>query len=542
MKGGIQTGELGFAILNGVLASLIVVWVFLALYRRAVERTMRLTTPGQDTPLEFTPPPLDAQAAPRILPNGLSATVVRRRLALASAFGFALSALALSWPEIGELTRESSAGQIVLQALAIWISNGAPAVILIGFLVAARPSRVFRSFVLLWVVGVAFAVVMPGIARLIGGRPLDAELAMNGYWFTIALALNALPPLFLVFLTGRPRVRNVMPLVLALVVSLSLTLTFFDYWMKVSVSDERNVNPLLLWAVRNFGSTKGPALLFLILSLPVGALGWWLIGRIGARFEARKFSDTQLIVDGWWGVVVVLRLITLWRYGAAVAFGVCAAAFFLYLFGVRVAVAAQRLGARNPGPSLLLLRVFGYQRRTERLFDAVAARWRFEGGVAMIAGGDLALRSIDAGAALAFARGDIASGYVGDAAKLEEGLRELSSASDPDGRYRVSKFFCYENTWRATLRALVARSSVVLMDLRGFTKANTGCVFELQQLAAAGRLSNCVFVTDDASDRALAASALGAKVGTELAWVPVQKLEAAAMQTLWDRLMEASRR
>ena len=304
-----------------------------------------------------------------------------------------------------------------------------------------------------------------------------------------------------------------MPLVLALVVLLSLALTFFDYWIKQSVSDARNVNPLLRWAVGNFGATIGPALLFLILSLPVGVLGWWLIGRIGARYEARKFSDTQLIVDAWWGVVVALHLVTLWRYGAAVAMGACIAAFLLYLFCVRVALVALNLGRRKPGPSLLLLRVFGFQRRTERLFDTVAAQWRFEGGVAMIAGGDLALRSIDAGEALAFARGDIASGYVGDAAKLEEGLRELASASDPDGRYRVSEFFCYENTWRATLRALVARSSVVLMDLRGFTKANTGCVFELQQLAAAGRLSNCVFVTDDTSDRALAASALGAQNG-----------------------------
>jgi hypothetical protein len=242
------------------------------------------------------------------------------------------------------------------------------------------------------------------------------------------------------------------------------------------------------------------------------------------------------------GVVVALHLVTLWRYGAAVAMGACIAAFLLYLFCVRVVLVALNLGRRKPGPSLLLLRVFGFQRRTERLFDTVAAQWRFEGGVAMIAGGDLALRSIDAGEALAFARGDIASGYVGDSAKLEEGLRELESASDPDGRYRVSEFFCYENTWRATLRALVARSSVVLMDLRGFTKANTGCVFELQQLAAAGRLSNCVFVTDDTSDRALAASALGARMGTELVWVPVQKLEAAAMQTLWERLIEAARR
>jgi hypothetical protein len=541
MTGGIQSGEIAFAIFNGVLASLVVVWVFLALYRRAVEKTMRTTTPGEGAPLQFMPTPLDpGTISPP--PGGLPAGVVRRRLALASGFGFALSALALSWPEIDEITRESSGVQSILQTLVLWITNWAPAVILIGFLVAAPRSRVFRAFVVVWIVGVILAVAMPGIARLIGGRPLDADLAMNGYWFTIALALNALPSLVMVFLTGRPRIRNVMPLVLALVVLLSLALTFFDYWLKVSVSDSGNVNSLLRWAVGTFGATIGPAVLFLLLSLPVGAVGWWAIGRIGARYEARKFSDTQLIVDAWWGVVIALHLVTLWRYGGPVAVGVCVVAFVLYLAGGRFALALLRLGGRKSGPSLLLLRVFGFQQRTERLFDTVAARWRFEGAVAMIAGGDLALRSIDAGEALAFARGDIASGYVGDAAKLAERLCELAGGPDPDGRYRVTEFFCYENTWRATLQALVARSSVVLMDLRGFTKANAGCVFELQQLAAAGRLDNCVFVTDDASDRTLAANALGAQANNPPRWVPVRRLEGEAMKALWDRLTEVARR
>jgi hypothetical protein len=35
-----------------------------------------------------------------------------------------------------------------------------------------------------------------------------------------------------------------MPLVLALVVLLSLALAFFDYWIKISVDDVRNVNPI----------------------------------------------------------------------------------------------------------------------------------------------------------------------------------------------------------------------------------------------------------------------------------------------------------
>jgi hypothetical protein len=298
---------------------------------------------------------------------------------------------------------------------------------------------------------------------------------------------------------------------------------------------------LLRWAVGSFGSTAGPALLFLIASLPVGIFGWWGIGRIGAHYEARKFSDSQLIVDAWWALVVALHLVALWKYGAMVAVATCVAAFALYLFGGRSALAALRLARRGPGPSLLLLRVFGFQQRTERLFDTVAARWRFEGAVAMIAGGDLALRSIDAGDALAFARGDIASGYVGDTARLAERLRELDAAPDPDGRYRVTEFFCYENTWRATLQALAARSNVVLMDLRGFTKANAGCVFELQQLAAAGRLANCVFVTDDASDRALAANALGVGAGNPPLWVPLHKLEASAMKALRAQLMDAAR-
>jgi hypothetical protein len=294
--------------------------------------------------------------------------------------------------------------------------------------------------------------------------------------------------------------------------------------------------------VGNLGSTLGPALLFLVSSLPVGLLGWWAIGRIAASYEGKRFSDMQLIVDAWWAVVVALHLVTLWRYGAGPAVSACVAAYLIYLFGARLGMRAFRLSARTSGPSLLLLRVFGFQERTERLFDAVAARWRFEGPVAMIAGADLALRSIDAGDALAFVRGDIESSYVGDGVKLAARLGDLEHVPDPDGRFRIAEFFCYDNTWRATLESLIARSSAVLMDLRGFTQANAGCVFELRQLASAGRLANCVFVTDDTSDRTLAASCLGLGEGDAEPWVAVHKLDAQALHTLWERLMSAAHR
>jgi len=538
----IHSGEVAYAIFNGVLASLVVVWVLLRLYRRAVEKTMRTTVADGGNAVHAVPAPV---ARPATAPSAgaRSSTEVRGRLAVAYGLALALSALALAVPELREFTRDASGGmQVALQTFVIGLTNASPAIVLIGFLVAAPARRIFIAFVIVWIAGCLLTVGIPVIARMIAGRLPDVGLAMNAYYFTIALALNALPPLVLVFLTGRPRIRNVMPLVLAVVVLLSLALAFFDDWLRGSVGDVQHVNALLGWAVGNFGATLGPALLFLVSSLPVGLLGWWGIGRVAAGYEARRFSDMQLIVDAWWAVVVALHLVTLWRYGAAVAVTACVAAYLVYFFGARLAVRAFRLSERASGPSLLLLRVFGFQQRTERLFDAVAARWRFEGNVAMIAGADVALRSIDAGDALAFVRGDIESSYVGDGRKLAERLRDLEHLPDPDGRFRIAEFFCYENTWRATLESLITRSSVVLMDLRGFTKANAGCVFELQQLAAAGRLENCVFVTDDTTDRTLAAGCLGLRESDAEPWVAVRKLDAEALRMLWERLMSAARR
>ena len=124
---GIHSGEIAFAIFNGVLASLIVVWVFLLLYRRAVERTMRTTTPGEGAPVTLVPTPLEPRTVSSPSAGGPTSAGVRRRLALASGLGFALSALALSWPEINEFTRDSSGMQIVVQTFVIWITNGSPA-------------------------------------------------------------------------------------------------------------------------------------------------------------------------------------------------------------------------------------------------------------------------------------------------------------------------------------------------------------------------------------------------------------------------------
>jgi hypothetical protein len=86
---------------------------------------------------------------------------------------------------------------------------------------------------------------------------------------------------------------------------------------------------------------------------------------------------------------------------------------------------------------------------------------------------------------------------------------------DPDGRHRVNDFFCYVDTWQITMRRLAARSDAVLMDLRSFSPANQGCLYELEQLLGLVPLEDVVLVVDDTTDRPFLA---------------------ATLQTLWQRV------
>jgi hypothetical protein len=126
--------------------------------------------------------------------------------------------------------------------------------------------------------------------------------------------------------------------------------------------------------------------------------------------------------------------------------------------------------------------VFGYQRRTEALLDHLGQRWRFNGNVNILAGADLAGRTVDPGEMVSYLSGSFQSIYVRDSEELRRRLDRLDERRDPDGRFRVNDFFCYEGTWRETLEALLWRSDAVLMDLRGFTEGNSGCIFELEKL------------------------------------------------------------
>ncbi|MEO8185786.1 MAG: hypothetical protein ABI580_00280 [Burkholderiaceae bacterium] len=535
----IESGELIYAITTAVLASFIVTWVLLTGYRRAVTRTMRTASAEADLESSIASPmtPSEAPSAPSVR-SAIGASATRQRLALVYGAAFGLSALVLSLPFTWEIVRESGAGSWP-GLLANWMALWAPSVVLVGALLAASRRSTLTALVVAWLLVVLAATALPALVRLIGGNYSMAGLAANAWQASGLFLLNAIPPLALIYITGRRRVRNVLPLILVVVILLSLLLLGYNRWQMANVQDIATANPVLIWLVTNIGAFAGPALLFLLLSLPVGLLAWWLLLRLERRYQQHAFSNMQLVVDSWWALIVADNFVSLWRYGAATAIFVSATAFAIYWITVRVGLRASGLGARAGGPTMLLLRVFGFQDRTERLFDRVAERWRFEGPVAMIAGADLALRSVDVDEALAFVRGEIESRYVSGAANLASRLQALDAGVDPDGRFRVGEFFCFDNTWRPALRSLVERARVVLMDLRGFTKANAGCIFELEQLSALGAAGRCVFVVDSTTDRTLVETSLGlaSEASGQPAWITMKR-EAAAMPALWRELAQ----
>jgi hypothetical protein len=239
---------------------------------------------------------------------------------------------------------------------------------------------------------------------------------------------------------------------------------------------------------------------FMLAALPVGLVCWRGLRWLGERYDAKAFSDVQLLVDSWWLIIIFAECASLASdFGWFALLGL--SAFVVYRAVVELGL---RLWPVDRSPSrhgrLLLLRVFGFQRRTERLFDEIGQRWRLAGSVKMIAGADLAMRTIDPGDFIAFAGGRIKQMFVQGTGDLVQRLQRLDETRDPDGRFRIAEFFCHDDTWRPTLAALVMRTDAVLMDLRGFSRNNSGCLFELDQLVERGLLARTLFIIDDMTD------------------------------------------
>ena len=230
------------------------------------------------------------------------------------------------------------------------------------------------------------------------------------------------------------------------------------------------------------------------------ALAWWVFRRLVRHYKTKAYSDQMLMVDSLWLLVTVTE--TLSQMGTS---GAASLSYFL-AFAAYKAVSAMGLRhlrasqSQQSSRSLLMLRVFGFTVRTRQLTDQVGHYWRYSGPINMIGGTDLAPSLIEPDELIRFWSRALRQQFIANDADLRARLLTLDDGRDPDLRYRINEFFCHDNTWQATVKALAQRSAVVLMDLRGFGPQNHGCEFELEMLFEEVPVSRVVLLVDENPD------------------------------------------
>jgi hypothetical protein len=153
----------------------------------------------------------------------------------------------------------------------------------------------------------------------------------------------------------------------------------------------------------------------------------------------------------------------------------------------------------RPSKRLLLLRVFGAD-PGERLFDLLDDTWRHIGRIDLIAGTDLAMRTLGSRMLEAFLLRRTDEQFLKTPEEVDRRLEHLHWRLEGDARYAINSVYCYANAWQRAVESLAPKSDVVLMDLRGFTNRNQGCVIELTLVVQRIPLSRIVLLADASSD------------------------------------------
>ena len=329
-------------------------------------------------------------------------------------------------------------------------------------------------------------------------------------------AIDALPSLFLLLFLNRT-IRAIGPLVLASVFvallgsHLALTLLGLEPVTRAAVQ----------FAVASGIGGAGVYWGFAGLGILVGLWpAWRTVTFLRDRYAAKRSSDLLLTIGAIWLLQSLSLSTSLYREQG----GLGALAAILPLLGWRLTLYAGlrpllTAARTRPPRRLLLLRVFGFGRRSRRLLDLIGTRLRLIGSIDLIAAPDLASRTVEPATFLEFVRGRLGRLFVRTPADLEERLAALDRGPDPDARFRVNQLFCSDAMWQQAVIRLMGEASLVVMDLRGFGPQRRGCVFELQTLLDTVPVDRLMFLFDRTTNRRALESLLTER------W---QKLDAAS--------------
>ena len=486
------TGHLPAILIGAALLTWPVSWILLRLYRRAVSRSMTARASGDSSsgnahlggakPVDpiGVAAPIANTTAPQTLLRQLSAGPwhAARIYALAAlAYAIVLTSVTAPFVEPGAPFRPIRF--LLLTTMFMW-----PIVLTLGMVagsVRRRKLAIGGAYALIYVMLVVIATI--------------ASPAFSLWQGILLWALYNGPSTALAALCLSRRIRAVGPMVLLFLI---LGLLGADILVAIFGSSD-----LLLRGAVSAGDWFGAGAVGTFLAMifvgfvTFAIVGAGLLAVIRRRYEAKRLSDESLTIHTLWWLFAYGHAVGLaFEHPLAPLGGVVA----MIAFTVVVRFGLRSGAADSTGRKLLLLRSFSIGARGERLFDALEKHWRRVGSIQMIAGIDLATRTVEPHEFLDFLTGRLARRFIDGRPTLDRRLAEMDLRPDRDGRYRVNDFFCYDDTWRTVLSSLVVHSDVVLMDLRGFSERNAGCVFEIHELFRFVPLDRVLFIVDAQTD------------------------------------------
>ena len=355
-------------------------------------------------------------------------------------------------------------------------------------------------------VAVTAAYFLGGLA--IGSIAMSRSPDLTWGQIFVSWVCNDLPATILLLTFLSRRIRAVGPLILTFML---LALIGSNVLITVAGTQERYLRAVLR-ATSSIG-LGGTGTFFALIAvgfLLFAVVGWAALLWIGRRYQAKKISDESVTVDALWALFAIVHSMDLvfghplWSLGGLLAF-----AAYKTVTRVGFALIGEGKDGSPKAPSLLILRSFSIGSDSERLFNVLGLHWRRVGSIQMIAGIDLASQTMEPHEFLDFVSGRLSRRFIDGEESLDRRMGERDTVADRDRRFRVNEFFCYEDTWKLVLSRLVHESDVVVMDLRGFSRQNAGCVFELHELSRLVPLERVVFVVDRRTDEALLAETLG---------------------------------
>jgi hypothetical protein len=495
------SGALLFYMLVAGVLTLCVAAVALAIFRRTIERHMGgmagPTPPGASEPdarpRRAPKVPLAIQVESSALPGGSAGPDDRivRRLALAHAMAglaFAIVAavllLLLSGMKIAPIRTA-----VVTRAYA-W-----PVVPVLGLLVG--PDRRAQGQILLYYFG--GLLVLCVAASLVADPFTVAGIRVPGFLVPAFLwTVRAAPSLFLLLFLNRA-VRAIGPVAFPFfAVALAGTYVSLEILANESVLRAAGVfaqhsgigGHATFWGVASIGLLAG--------SWPA----WRAAVFLSDRYAAKRFSNLTLIASTIWLLASLLLASSLAAETGAVGVAAALLPFVAWKITLNAGLRPLAEAARaRPAAHLLLLRVFGFGSRSQRLLDVLGARWRVLGSIDLIAAPDLAARTVEPATFLEFVRGRLGRLFIYTSSDLDQRFATIDRKPDPDGRFRINQLFCSGEIWKLAVTRLMGGASLVVMDLRGFGPEHRGCAFELQTLLDSVPLTRLVLLIDNSTNQ-----------------------------------------